>query len=216
MPIWLIFWMLDGGYMVSLEQARQRQDLLQRQAAAVLERFDLVSRLHAFGRVQSIGSYSYGLMQVPDLDFKIYCDPIDQQTIRELGSMMAARPDVMGIRLLDFTKRAGGERQGVYLNIFPYFDDELWKLDLLFLESGHDQPEHDAMLIRLQELSDEERDAVLLIKARLLEAGRYSHPTVFHNPAVFHSADVYKAVFDGARTVTDLERWKASVDQKRN
>jgi hypothetical protein len=155
-------------------------------------------------------------MQVPDLDFKIYRDPIDQQAIRELGSMMAARPDVMGIRLLDFTKREDGERQGVYLNIFPYFDDELWKLDLLFLGSDNDRPEHAPMIKRLEELSEDERDAILLMTAELLEAGQYSHPTIFHNPAVFHSADVYKAVFGGARTVADLQSWKASVDQERN
>lgn len=193
-------------------KAKERQLQLKKRGTALLHEFDLLHVLGRFGRVQAIGSYSYDLMQVPDVDFKIYCEKLDQSAIRRLGGQMARRPDVIGIRLLDFTKLQGGERRGVYLNIIPYFQGELWKLDLLFLDAVNERPDHTALISRLKSLSQEERDTILTLKAELLEIGRYSHPTVFHTSAVFHGADVYQAVMEGAKTVADLERWKAVRD----
>src|SRR5690242_1207419 len=122
---------LTGAAMSTIAEARERQLQLQRDGKLLLERFGLLRVLATFGSVESIGSFSYGLMQVPDLDFKIYCEKLYPETIRELGGRLAARPDVLGIRLLDFTKQTNGERSGIYLNVYPEYEGELWKLDLL-------------------------------------------------------------------------------------
>jgi hypothetical protein len=197
---------------ITTTQARKRQQQLQARGAELLKSFDLIHKLDSFGRVRATGSYSYGLMQVPDLDFKIYCKEIDQHAVRRLGGRMADRSDVVGIRLLDFTKMENAEGRGVYLNIFPYFKRELWKLDLLFLSTTDERPEHATLAARLDNLSQRERDTILTLKAKLIKTGRYSHPTIFHNSAMFHGADVYQAVLDGAKTVNDLECWKTARD----
>jgi hypothetical protein len=53
--------------MTTTEQAIRRRDLLHRHSKQLLEAFALVPTLAKFGEVQSIGSFSYGLMQVTDL-----------------------------------------------------------------------------------------------------------------------------------------------------
>jgi hypothetical protein len=196
--------------MVTTAEARARQLWLQQQGAKLLKHFHLVDVLSKFGRTEPIGSYSYGLMQVPDIDFKVYCQTIDSPAVRRLANRMAGRSDVMGIRFLDFTKLSAGERKGVYLNIFTYFQGELWKLDIHFLNAADERSDHSTLISRLRSLSQEERDIILTLKAALLEIDRYSHPTIFHTTAVFHGVEIYQAVMEGARTVSDLERWKAA------
>ena len=71
-------------YMVTTTDPRKRQLKLQQQGTELLKRFDLLRVLSRFGRIEPIGSYSYGLMQVPDIDFKVYCKALDQPAIRRL------------------------------------------------------------------------------------------------------------------------------------
>ena len=192
-------------YMTQSGTAIKRSEWFQNQGRALLEHFDVISSLSEFGEVWSVGSYSYRLMQVPDLDFKVFCKALDRRRIGRLGSRLAARPDVMGMRLLDFTKWPAGGGNGIYLNLYPLFAGELWKLDLLFLLDAAKPTEPDPLLEQIRALSPEQRSTVLQFKADLLAQGRYAHPTTFHNTSLVHGVDVYRAVLEGARSLKDLD-----------
>lgn len=183
----------------------ERSQWLQARSSELLEYFNILPTLAKMGEVWSIGSYSYRLMQVPDIDFKIFCQPLDARAIRKLGEVMSARADVIGLRLLDFTKQPESDRPGIYLNLYPQFAGELWKLDLLFLPLERKPDAPDALTEQLQSMPAEQRDLVLRLKAELLEAGRYAQPTVFHNASLVHGVDVYRAVLAGARSVDELD-----------
>jgi hypothetical protein len=88
--------------MVTINQVRQRSGELKEQGEKLLVHLDLITTLTTFGEVWLIGSYSYDLMQVPDIDFRIYCKTLDRNAIRNFAHSMTARSDVLGIRLLDF------------------------------------------------------------------------------------------------------------------
>lgn len=192
-------------YMTESSPVIERSEWLQNQGRELLEYFDVISSLTEFGEVWSVGSYSYHLMQVPDLDFKIFCKALDRRRIGRLGSRLAARPDVMGMRLLDFTRWSGGGNNGIYLNLYPLFAGELWKLDLLFLPDTAKPTEPDPLLQQIRALSAEQRSTVLQLKAELLAQGRYAHPTTFHNASLVHGVDVYRAVLEGARSLKELD-----------
>jgi hypothetical protein len=199
--------------MPTVQQARQRSDWLTRHGKALLDAFDLMPALAKFGEVYPLGSFSYDLMQVTDLDFKIFCPKLDRSAIWELASAMSARPDVVGIRHLDFTKQPDSPAKGVYLNVYPHFADELWKIDLLFLPASAKPAKEDDFFVRLRGISPQQRDTILSIKAELLEAGRYSNPAVFHSSHMVHGMEVYRAVLEeGAQTTDDVLVYKNKLN----
>lgn len=195
--------------MKNLLDPQKRSRWLQEHGALLLEHLGVPELLGHFGEVWSIGSYSNQLMQVPDLDFKIYCDELDGAAVQALGAQMASRSDVLGVRLLDFTKGLSVEASGIYLSVFPSFADELWKLDLLFLSADEPRPERSELVRKLDQLNPEQRAAILRLKAQLLERGLYAHPTMFHNSLAFHGVEVYEGVLAGVRSVDELERRRA-------
>jgi hypothetical protein len=118
--------------MVTINQVRQRSGELKEQGEKLLVHLDLITTLTTFGEVWLIGSYSYDLMQVPDIDFRIYCKTLDRNAIRNFAHSMTARSDVLGIRLLDFSK-VESIKNNIHLVIYVNFENEVWKLDLLFV-----------------------------------------------------------------------------------
>jgi len=190
--------------MTTTEQALQRNQWLHKNGKQLLAKFDFISTLTTLGEVQPIGSFSYGLMQVADLDFKVYCPELNPSSILDLADSMARRPDVIGLRHLDFTKQPNAQASGIYLNIFPYFEGELWKLDVLFLPLSTRPTEEDTLVRQLKAVTPEQRDTILTLKAQLLKAGLYSDPAVFHTASVVHGVEVYRAVFEGAQTVEEV------------
>ena len=197
--------------MIDITKAKERNRWLHRNGQRLLDIIDLEPKLATFGDVQSIGSFSYNLMQVADIDFKIYSSVLDQAAILALAHQMSERPDVIGVRHLDFTKQPNSKINGIYLSIFPYFEGELWKLDLLFLPLDSKPVQEDPLIAQLKTLTPQQRDIILLLKAQLLDAGLYSNPTVFHTPSVIHGADLYRAVLNGAKTMDDAIRYKKEM-----
>jgi hypothetical protein len=151
--------------MITTKQPRDRADQLTKNGKELLKTFNLIPTLKKMGDVQPLGSFSYNLMQVTDLDFKIFCAELDRMAILELAGTMSARPDVVGIRHLDFTKQPDSLAKGIYLNIYPYFAGELWKLDLLFLPTSAKSATEDEFFTRLRNISPQQRETILTIKA---------------------------------------------------
>src|SRR5437588_869275 len=85
--------------MIDLVEAKRRAAKLQRQADQVLQHFQFEKLLQELGEVHRIGSYIYGLMVKPDIDYAIYNDTSDYQKVTSVGYQIALMPDIVGVSI---------------------------------------------------------------------------------------------------------------------
>jgi hypothetical protein len=58
--------------MISIEEAKERQAHLQSTAQKILDHYKIEQMLKPLGEVHKVGSFQYGLMVRPDIDFQIF------------------------------------------------------------------------------------------------------------------------------------------------
>lgn len=204
--------------MITLEQARENQRDLQAAADDLLSEYGILNMLSKYGDVKTVGSYEYGLMVYPDIDFTVINPEINSDQALELGRELLSTEGISNFQLNDFisslreqyTKDGEGPPYGFCFQTKVYHEKSredlgvwLWKLDIWLM------PEEPSEVNRTPGLesadwfegrTEEEKDAMLLLKSQLWEMGIYAKKGVA-------SHHVYRAAIEGVRSIDDFMDW---------
>jgi hypothetical protein len=194
---------------ITLRDASRR---LVTRSREIITELDLEAILGSLGRMELIGSSSFGLMVKPDIDIGTLCPALDAVAIWAALTPLTAIHLVKELHFFDergrFNATGQPEDEGVYCGVY-YVDGDgaeapTWKIDLWFFPEDAPRPEF-PLRDRLLAASDDERDAILLIKRACVDDGSYGRGGV-------HGIDVYVAVLDhGVRTLDEWKAHRASV-----
>lgn len=204
--------------MITLEEAKQNQQALQQAASGVLEQYQITELLSKYGQVVAEGSYSYGLMVYPDIDLLVINSDINTDHVIELAKTLFQTEGINHASMSDFTatlrdrytKNGEGPPYGFYVKTNIFHEDSSrnldiwqWKLDIWLVPEKPKNTNRTKGLESadwFEKRTEEEKDAMLLLKAQLWEKGYYIHKGI----GSFH---VYRAVIEGIRTVDDFFEW---------
>jgi hypothetical protein len=171
-----------------------RQESLQREAAAKVAELDLLALLGRAGRVVPLGSAVSGLMVWRDLDFGVDAPGLDKSTTWEI-----ARPLLLRCSALTYADEAEDARH------YFVFRLDGWKLDISIWIAGMPEGIESFQDDFLARLTDDLRVTIL----RLKDAW-YTQPDY---PDVVSAWQIYDAVLNhGARTLAGLDGYLAAHD----
>jgi len=167
------------------------QALLQAEARDVVEQLQLASTLTRAGSPVQLGSSVLGLMTWRDIDFHVYCDPLDPTICFE-----ALRPvaGCEGLVRLTFSNRLGERRQrnepeGYYSGIrYVHGAGNEWKIDVWFVKAQPVPSELEVMRQMRERLTPETQVAILRLKSL------WHHSPSYRDTVT--SMDIYEAVLD--------------------
>ena len=190
---------------MTLEEAKSNAAQLKSDAEELLDKFEIKRRFSPLGEVELRGSVLYGLMVRYDLDFNIYSDDPKIEKAAEVAKDLLTIPDLYAVQVNNHyvVPPTLGKPKGIYIGIKPYFKSNVWVIDGWYLkrEDALDQVEFGTEWWK--EITLEQKDTMLLLKATLNEQGRYAKE--------FVSAEIYRAVKDdGVETIDQLEVWRQS------
>jgi hypothetical protein len=191
--------------MISIEEAKERQNLMQATAQSILDYYAIEPLLEQLGEVHKVGSYVYGLMVRPDIDFLIYSDSPTVKPLLEIANsvMLADGIGKVSIHNQYLWPSNASVTKSMYLGIKPVWENEFWQIDVHVMKPEDHVDQDNFYLNWEKELTEKQKDTILLLKTVLNDDGRYPHE--------FSSVEVYKAVLMGkVSTIKQLERWKIS------
>lgn len=202
--------LVKGGAIMELSE-RDRELLrraasLKREAGEVLADLGLPDLFAPVGRVERVGSGSFGLALLRDIDLDTLCPSLDAGAIWDALRPIAGHPRVKKLR---WSNERGGfngtgrpEADGLYCGVHYYAGevrDELrWKVDCWFFPADAPRPDI-AMRDRVLAASPEEQLAILRLKDEAILSGRYGWAYDFQGHRI------YEAVLDrGVRRLEDV------------
>ena len=187
-----------------MHQLLQKQDELHKEASSLLQG-TLLPILEQYGKVSVGGSYSYKLLNYPDLDIDVVSEDATKDLFAKLCSEL--------IRL-DFTSKfKSGDRVnfphppsvkrpfGYWVSPDINFGKNVWKIDIWLQKSEWYTGDTNRYADELLKISDDKRITVLALKEELIEKNLYGVGKDFI------SVDVYEGVLRG-----DVE----TIDELRN
>lgn len=190
----------------------RRSAKLSRDAETVLADLGLPRLFERVGRPVRIGSTSFGLALMPDIDLGILCPDLDAGAIWDILRPLAEHPRVKRLRWTDergpFNSTGKPQDEGIYCGVHVRRNGanvgEHWKLDCWFFPDAVPRPEL-SIRNRLLAASREERLAILQLKDAAIQDGRYG-PN-----GDIHGIQVYQAVLDrGVRDYSEFVKVLAS------
>ncbi|MBI2798426.1 hypothetical protein HYX70_04000 [Candidatus Saccharibacteria bacterium] len=194
--------------MITLEEANKKAEALQKDGRALLDQYDTLSLLARLGDIHVDGSFAYGLMVKPDIDFHIYSSFPDIRKVSEVSQKLLETPELVRILVSnkqDYLEPETGHPKGIYLGFRIFYKGQAWNFDVWVVK-----PENkvDSEMFEFgwhKKLTKEQRDSILLLKYNLKDQGRY--PGL--DEGMYASADIYRAVMkDGVRTIEELDEWR--------
>lgn len=191
---------------MTLEEAKRQQKVLQDRATELLENYQIKELFSRVGELTIVGSYSYGLMVIPDIDFNIYCEnPLAfNDQISDLVNVLLKKEGVVKVSIAKsgfFMPPDDGKPKGIWIGINILFKEKIWNIDTWVLRK--EEAEAVPLGFSVNDLSQELRDKILLLKAELNAQNKYGRKKSFY------SAEVYKAVVEAnVSTVNELEDWQ--------
>jgi len=177
--------------MINLDEAKKIQKDLQIVAEHLLKQVPIEQYLKPLGDCHRVGSLKTGLMVRPDIDFKIYSETIDAGNVIDVAkTMLHDLPEVAGIKITDFTKDfdSSSTQVGIYFGVTVVFDGVIWKIDAPLRRPNEYQLGEAEIDGWMERMTSGQHDQLLLLKAQLLELGRYGRKGC-------KSEDVYRAFF---------------------
>lgn len=186
----------------SITQLKAERDRLKYQANVMLKSTSILDIYSKYLKLNGIGgSYSYNLMVYPDLDLDISPDPrINKLQISNLVADLSKSKYVKSLTLNDlvnFNSNNSDWSGGYFIGAVVEFENEDWGIDCWVQKEGNlffDYKEHEKWLC---DISNEEADAILLIKYKLLYKKLYG--------SKFSSYQLYDAVLNKrVRTAEDF------------
>jgi hypothetical protein len=170
-------------------QLTVRAAALQADALRLFDRLDLATAFPTCGPPQLVSSARSGLMVLRDLDVMFDAPGVDAATVLHGLAELAGRCELLSV---DFHDERGDRRPTPNLTderFYAVLTVGDWKVDLTFWIHVVERPQV-AEALRLREITDEERQAILRLKA---ECPGY--------PELIGGTDIYAAVLEhGVRT----------------
>ena len=190
--------------MISIEEAKTRQASLQATAQDILDHYHIEELIAPLGEVHKVGSFQYGSMVRPDIDFLIYTlNPSIEPLLKIANNVMLSD----GIGKVSLHNQYAwptnsSVTKSMYLGIKPVWDNSFWQIDIHVMKPENHVDQDSFYLGWEKELTQEQKDTILLLKTTLNDSGRY--------PNEFNSVDVYKAVLNGVSSIEQLEQFTTS------
>lgn len=191
---------------MDLAKAKSQQEELQQEAMQLLEALQLQSHYSQIGELHKTGSYSYGLMVVRDIDFDVFVDN-SLQELDKIGNLATKLLNNDLVRKISVVKNGynsppdAGKPVGIWIGIQSVFNKNLWNMDIWVVQ--REQAEAINLGFDMQQITQEQKDTMLLLKAQLQEQNRYGHKNDYY------SADIYKAVYFGnVKTIEELDNYQ--------
>ncbi len=183
----------------------QNQNALHNEASLLPEQ-TLLPILEQYGRVSVGGSYSYKLLNYPDLDIDVVSEDVSKDLFAKLSNEL--------IRLDYTSKFKSGDRVnyphthsekrpfGYWVSPDINFGDNVWKLDIWLQKPEWHTGDTNRYAEELLTISNEQRIAILSLKEQLIEKNLYGVGKEFI------SVDVYEGVLrGGAKTIDELHNF---------
>lgn len=111
---------------MTLSEAKKQQSVMQYRATTLLKDYKIKDLFSSIGDLVSVGSYSYGLMVIPDIDFSIYCEnPLvfNEKVVSITNILM----DKSGVTKISISKSGlympseDGKPKGIWIGINIFF-----------------------------------------------------------------------------------------------
>ena len=192
----------------SVQWLRNEQERLVNQANKMMAETKILDIFKKHGHLSPIdGSYLYRLMIYPDLDIALTANNITKKDFASLLFDLASQPYVRSIETADtvnFNVSKLPRPKGYWIGLEIPFQDDRWGIDCWFQQPDWQVRQNDNnYTVRLMNLNETGRDAVLAIKYQLIKNGTYGKQ--------YMSRDVYNAVLDNnVRSINDFEEFAQS------
>jgi hypothetical protein len=173
--------------------ARRSAERWKQEADALLAESALLDTLGRFGHVELSGSYAYDLMMSPDIDLHLVASECTHGRAAALAHELMEEGWWMRVTLEDRVRWPyPGLPNGYYIGTRAEFREQTWKVDTWMLDAS--RYPGDVWWPRIAGISDEQRDAILHLKAARTE-GLLSASGV----------EIYRSVIDdGVRTIEEF------------
>lgn len=194
---------------MTLEEAKKQSKVLHDTATELLDTYQIKDLFTPIGDLTTVGSYSYGLMVIPDIDFNIYCkDPtVFNDQISNIVNILMKKEGVVKVSVVKsgfYVPAEDGKPKGIWIGINIFFKEKIWNIDTWILQKA--EAEAVPLGFDVDKLSQAQKDRILLLKAQLNEQGKYGRKSTYY------SAQVYKAIVNGnISTVEELENWNQNI-----
>jgi hypothetical protein len=186
----------------------ENQARLQAQGKKLLEETELKKILESYGRVETGGSYVYGLMTHPDLDLGVISETISKE---RYGTLVGALASLASVRKLKTSDRVNHTQdmkkaiRGYWIGLEMDFEHEIWNIDIWYQKPQWQNDRTAEWKEKLDALSDTQHVAILIIKEELRAQGRYGVGKQYVG------VDVYRAVIEhDVKTTKELDTLQKS------
>ncbi len=195
-----------------MNQLLQKQESLHNEASSLIEKI-LLPILDQYGKVSVGGSYSYKLLNYPDLDIDIVSENISKELFAKLCAELI-KLDVTskfksGDRVNYPHTHPGKRPFGYWVSPDINFGNNVWKIDIWLQKQEWHTGDTNRYEQELLNASDEKRIAILSLKEELTEKNLYGVGKEFV------SVDVYEGVLRGdTKTIDELRDFLSSTNQQ--
>lgn len=183
----------------------QKQNALHSEASLLLEQ-TLLPILEQYGKVSVGGSYSYKLLNHPDLDIDVVSEEVSKDLFAKLSGELIRLDYTSKFKSadrVDYPHTHSEKRPfGYWVSPDINFGDNVWKLDIWLQKPEWHTGDTNRYAEELLNISDEQRIAILSLKEELIEKNIYGVDKEFI------SVDVYDGVLRGdVKTVDELRNF---------
>ena len=183
----------------------QKQNELYSEASLLLEK-TLLPILEQYGKVSVGGSYSYKLLNYPDLDIDVISEDICKDLFAKLSGELIKLHYTSKFKSGDrvnFPHTHSGARPfGYWISPDINFGNNVWKLDIWLQKPEWYTGDTNRYAEELLTISNEQRIAILSLKEELIEKNLYGVGKEFI------SVDVYEGVLRGSvKTIDELRHF---------
>lgn len=194
----------DLSHISSIEELRAENVRLTSQAQKMLDTTGLLNILGGTTNKPKIyGSFKYGLMVYPDIDCDVTDENINRQSFAHIVTKLVATDyvrKVSTVNTVTFPSSRRGIPKGFWIGIDIPFDGDRWGIDCWLQKPEWVETSQNTYEERLRNASDQQKDAILLIKHWLIKNNIYGKH-------LHQSTDVYDAVLDnGVLSIDDFKK----------
>lgn len=180
----------------------EKQDELHSEATTFLEQV-LLPILTPYGDVLVGGSYSYHLLNHPDIDIDIVSEAITKEVFVKLSTELMSLEQTSQCKSGDrvhFPHKSSGPRpDGYFIILTMHFGKSIWNVDIWLQTPDQHTGDTNRYAQELLSIDEEVRITILGLKEELVKQNIYG---VLKE---FNSVDVYEGVLRGsAKTVDGL------------
>ena len=195
----------DLSHISTIEELRAENTRLLGQANKMLAATNVLEILGSNMSLPKIsGSYNYELMVYPDIDCYVSDEKVTKEKIAHITSALLMTDYIRKMSVVNtdaFPPRLKGLPRGFWIGLEIPFEGESWGIDCWFLKPEWVTINQNLYEERLRNASNEQKDAILLIKHWLITSNTYGKH-------LHQSTDVYDAVLDSnVLTIDDYKNY---------